>query len=126
MPAFNPMGQWFGLVPQEPLIVAAWGCRAILSGRTPGAQSIDIVPDRHQLWHSEDADPHAFLSWMRTKLSAWLESRCGQAYLDPGDTSQFRLDDGLCHAVASPRGSYGYLYVGAWQDEPEPHEQKAA
>jgi hypothetical protein len=109
MPEFTINKHWFGRKPPAGTsVVAAWGCRAILSGRGKD-QWVDILHDRQQAWFADEEHPsEAFVEWLKKGLSAWLNQKCGV----------FTFDDGLCHATASANASYGYFYVGAWMTEP--------
>ena len=120
MPVFDHTGHWFGLKP-EPAgisIVAAWGARAILAGRFGQQQQVDILPDRKQLWAPEGAsqtkEVDAFRAFLRNTVGPWLDRCCGSKWIDPSKDTVFTLDQGRFHAVASPKASGGYLYVGAW------------
>jgi hypothetical protein len=120
MPLFPTTIPWFGLQPPEDVpVVAAWGCRAILTGGV-GKQYIDVLWDRKQLWTPDGADVVAFTDWLQAAVGPWLIANCNQSWIDPASSKRFELDAAPYHAVASPRASYGYLYVGAWQAEPPP------
>lgn len=112
-------GYWFGRKPPDDIsVVAAWGCRAILSGR--GAhQHLDIPPDRMQLWAADETDITGFVAWLNADLSDWLMQRkCDQDQIDPTGATVFTLDAAPYFATACANASYGYLYVGAWMTAP--------
>jgi hypothetical protein len=119
-------GCWFGQPPPEGA-QAAYGCRAILSGRRE--QYVDVF-DRQQA--VPDPVPEAFAKWVSGRLSNWLHNeprtrrskafpdgkpaKNGIGWVDPGGDKMFTLDDGVFHAKACANRSHGYLYVGAWMD----------
>lgn len=111
---------WFGMTPpmrEREGVVAAWGARAILASESarwgqPARQRVDLLPDRQQA--VPDTVPAEFVDWLNTGLRAWLDSGCGEGWIDPGGVGVLRLEDGRFRAHACPSGSHGYLYVGAW------------
>jgi hypothetical protein len=110
---FPADADWFGLRPEtDGEIVAAWGARAILV-RSRKAQYVDLLHDRQQ---AMPYPPAEFVAWLDGPMMAWLKGGCGQSVIDPGSYETFRLDDGVFHAIASPRRSFGYFYVGAWME----------
>lgn len=108
---------WFGLrPPADAAFIAAWGCRAILSGRR--SQLIDVVPDRQSF--QPDTPPVEFARFLRNKVAPWLERNCDQRWIEPSGRDILSFDAGPMHARACPNGCHGYLYVGAWMDAPVP------
>lgn len=98
-------------LPVPPGAQAAYGCRAILSGRYPH-QTIDVVWDRQDA--APQPTPVAFDAFVNGPLSKWLQNRCGEKHIEPGGSDTFILDQGEFHARACANRSYGYLYVVAW------------
>lgn len=83
----------------------AWGARAIFRGGV-----VDLVWDRQA---GGDAD-----------LREWLNARgipqMRRMVADVGGSEdrEVRWTEGAYTIVANPRGSYGYLYLGAWREGP--------
>lgn len=113
--------QWFGRrPPQGTNVLAAWGARAILSGRGD-RQAIDLVPDRRQTWIPEGAAmPPEFQDFLVEKVAPWLDRNCDAegGSIDPGGADVMTLAEGPFHVEASPQRSHGYLYIGAWMMAP--------
>lgn len=127
---------WGRHVPQElhRQIAAAWGARAIYSGR-----QIDLLHDR-QSWYVDgfsidDNDPSSTRYGARQQamkpLMSWINKvglpflRKESKTLDPDESRVVSRDDGLFHIEASPQRSFGYLYIGAWQLKLTPAERAA-
>lgn len=90
----------------------AWGARAIFRG---GA--VDIVWDRQG--GSPDAD---LLAWLNARGLPQLRRLV--ADVGGSEDREVRWTEGPYTVVANPRGSYGYLYLGAWREgapTTEPH-----
>jgi hypothetical protein len=105
---------WFGLKPPSPASVqAAYGCRARLLGQGT-EQRINVVWNRQQTFPRPT--PRAFSDWIEGQLQMWLCMKCGNTSI-PRSNETFTLDDGPFHAIACPKLSFGYLYVGAWMDD---------
>lgn len=121
LPRFEIETVWFGRRPPAGAnTLAAWGARAILSGRGRANQGIDFVPDRKQLWTpAGQAVPPSFIAFIRDKVQPWLDAKCGAGWIDPGGRELYSLEHGAFRAEACAQNSYGYLYVGAWMLAPE-------
>jgi hypothetical protein len=122
-------GQWFGRrPPTETRLLAAWGARAILAGRAT-EQSIDILPDRRQLWTPDDGPvPEAFKRFLTEDVAAWLDRACDAegGSIDAGGAEVLFIETGDFRAEASAQRSHGYLYIGAWMKAPEPETAPAS
>src|SRR3954470_9932220 len=104
---------WFGIKPPEGVATKArYGCRAILHSRR---RHIDLVWDRKQA--EPQPLPPEFAVWLNTRLTDWLAAYCDQKFIDPAGHVEFVLTEAPFHAVASAKGSHGYLYVGAWMED---------
>ena len=97
----------FGLEIKDATTWIGW--RAI---HHPGKNWIDIVPDRIDSVGSK-ADRKRLLAWTNsgpwTRLTAWADTVSGSSeklFIE-------RSDDGTMILAASPKASYGYLYIGA-------------
>jgi len=124
----------FGRQP-PPEAVVAWGARAIYSIRSGRARqvkrtvagrtrrvfvqesivNIDLLWDRQRFAGDEPAIL-AFKKVVDEKLLPALRIRCAERGLPTNshDVVEIKTDDG-CTMEASPQGSYGYLYIGAWR-----------
>jgi hypothetical protein len=105
-------------------IAATWGARAIYT-----AQQIDLLPDRQSWWadgfSEDDADQtsveyenrsramKALRSWVNSKGLPYLRKMAKGLYTDENRTVE--LSEGKMHIEANPQGSYGYLYIRAWE-----------
>lgn len=105
-----------------------WGARAILEqGKhdyvgygekrklhwVPG--HLDLLWDRQSFVGQEDPDKQKFIDWVNGKVlpavRKWAETI-------PGDSREVFSFDGEGFVLkASPNGSYGYVYIGAWRKE---------
>lgn len=98
-----------------------WGSRCIFypSQYIPHARgkeytdaSLDVLSDRASC--SEEATED-FLEWVR----AQFKSRVFKQWLNSQSTSSsavYEHTEGSRHFKASPNRSYGYMYIGAWED----------
>lgn len=129
----EPIKLGWGLQPPASATFA-WGARAIYSLRnhdekffangkrrkTPKSvtvASIDLPYDRHEMVGGTDAERKALAKWLDTVGLKALNKCCRDAYLtgDSEDDVEF-FDDKRGYAIkASPRASYGYLYIVAYK-----------
>jgi len=56
--------------------------------------------------------------WINKKGMAKLRAACVKQYLSGDSADVVTIEEGLFTLVASPRRSYGYLYIGAWLRRP--------
>lgn len=134
LPVSMPLELAWGLQP-PPNTPLAWGARAIYqlgsheekffgngkrrkSPKTVTTASIDLLYDRQGTARDEsttsEADAKALSTWLNNVGLPKLRQLCVSEYLtgDSDDTVEFASDG---YAIkASPRGSYGYLYIVAW------------
>lgn len=130
---------WGLPVPTEAII--AWGARAIyklvneaaeyasprrvngrlerkLLHRAKTVASIDILYDRQDAASIPDADIDdrlAFERWINKSAIPALRRLCVKDYVT-GDSDQvIDISEGCYRMQASPRASYGYLYIVAWK-----------
>lgn len=90
-----------------------WGARAIL--RTGKPPVLDIVPDRQQVTAAAGLSSEPLLEWVnRTGLPRLMASEAfGELSIASCEVIEIR--DGQYTLLASPQGSYGYLYLTAFQ-----------
>lgn len=82
---------------------ASWGARAIFQdGR------VEIVWDRQGGTGDEE-----LISWLNAKGIKQLRKLAKDLASD--EDREVRYQDGEFVVAANPRGSYGYLYLGAWR-----------
>jgi hypothetical protein len=93
-----------------------WGARAIFH---PGTDyPIDLLPDR-QGYQSDALDPKPLLDWVNKFGLPELKKQRAFKNLDTSSREVVEVKDRQFTLLASPQGSYGYLYIGAWQYWPE-------
>lgn len=110
----------------------AWGARAIYSITTREVRvkngrrlrhsqsetiaTIDLLYDRQgTAGTGTDDERKALAAWINNKGLPALKRWCERHYITPDCEEKFELLDGSSYAlVASPRASYGYLYIAAW------------
>lgn len=110
---------WFGLAPPWDKALWAYGARAIyhtprtVGNRTARTADIDIPFDRGQFaWGLvSDARTRKALAKRVDKLIAKLRRECARVWLGGDSHDTVRLTDGELVLEASPRASYGYLYL---------------
>jgi hypothetical protein len=96
--------------------VRYWGARAIFHPDT--AYPIDLLPDR-QGYQSDELDPKPLLDWLNKFGLPELKKLPTFKNLDTSSREVVEVKQGQFTLQASPQGSYGYLYIGAWQYWPE-------
>lgn len=135
-PTENPLRPGWGFAPPpEVPAIAAWGARAIYSlprvnldpprrkrgARKPASRvrvpeaTVDLLWDRQG--SAGDADGMKLLQdWLNAPGGALqqLRQRCAKEYVTTDCDDVITITDGAFTLIASPRSSYGYLYIGAW------------
>ncbi len=108
-----------------------WGARAIFEGpRWEGygkttrfaAAYVDLVHDRQSLVGQEHPRKEEFMEWLNKialpALRKWAEG------VSPDSKDVFTVGNGVFVLKASPNGSCGYMYIGAWMirgfSQPQP------
>lgn len=121
--------EWGGTVPSAAPV--AWGARAIYKigsvevrftkagkrlkrPREVTEATIDILWDR-QSWHGEPAACKALSAWLNKKALPALRRECVARYITGDSDERVEIDGDGYKLVASPRESYGYLYITAWK-----------
>jgi hypothetical protein len=128
----------WGLPPRPGVrALAAWGARAIYKifterDRRTGRRippEIDLLWDRQEFKY-DALDPVAVKAckklqkWINTKGIKKLSRECSARFIT-GDCSEVvEVVDGDFMLIATPRASYGYLYIGAWISQSQPHSVK--
>ena len=106
----------FGIQPPQGTRVA-WGARAIFKpiSRKP---MIDILWDRQDAFGGKE-DREALVEWIKERGLPLIEAAIDEksSYSLSTSHEKFRLADSGYIIEASPQGSGGYLYIGAWHDE---------
>jgi hypothetical protein len=114
---------WFGRRPHEDLETKrAWGARAIYRfawNQIVGdyAPEVQTLGDR-QSYEGFDADPaadRAFVDWLNARALPEIKKRLVREFVTADGAEVVAWDDGPRHIEASPQGSHGYLYIGAWE-----------
>lgn len=104
----------FGRQPPKGVKVA-WGARAIFKPVSKNPM-IDLLWDRQDGFGS-DEDKKDLLRWVDTVGMPWLHEQIEDqdVYSISRSMSVFRLARDGYVIEASPQGSYGHLYIGAWK-----------
>jgi hypothetical protein len=111
---------WFGL--QAPgNAIASWGARAIVNAHTnprtyATTYGLDVLRDRMQ--STEGAEE--LTDWVDRVVTPRLRSAVKAGYwpvCNPRGEDVAGFDDGAFHFRCTPRRSYGYLYMVAWEGE---------
>jgi hypothetical protein len=132
--------QWGGPAPEG--VTLAWGARAIYSlkshdtkrgpsrftekGRKPGRVitkahtecMIDILHDRQSaigFTQPDNKERATFERWLNTKAIPAIKRACVKDYITGDDDRWVTFESDGYAIKASPRASYGYLYLTAWK-----------
>jgi hypothetical protein len=93
----------------------AWGARAIFKpvSRNP---MIDLLWDRQDAF-GDKAEREDLVEWVRARGLPWLEAELDNkaGFGTSMSHEVFRHEEGDYVIEASPQGSGGYLYIGAWK-----------
>ena len=122
-----PITLEWGLMTSPPLAASvAWGARALYTittrttnkrtGRVRMTASIGLLWDRMCAAGGTSADRKVLTDWLTKTGIPALERECARQYLtaDSSNTIEFTEDDFT--VMASPKRSYGYLYITAWRN----------
>ncbi len=120
--------QW-GLQP-PPTATMAWGARAIyklesittkrtrkVGGKvqrynaTTTEVTIDVLADRQGVVGGGPEDQQAMCSYINRRVIAQLRKHCRDKYLVANSEQTLSFNEGGYTVTASPRASYGYLYI---------------
>ncbi len=116
-------------------VTLAWGARAIYSWisvsrpikagsrlkNTTSEPSIDLLWDRMgwssfgEITEASKAATKALASWIDGVGIPELKKICRREKIQPDDTTKIEFSTGDYTIVASPNGSFGYLYIAAWK-----------
>ena len=105
--------QAWGLTPPTN-VTYAWGARAIYQNGT-----IDLLWDRQSMSGTcSEEERKELAAWLDDKALLYLRSLCRYGNGPDGSSAEVVevRGDGFT-LLASPRKSYGYLYLGAWPDD---------
>jgi hypothetical protein len=123
-------GHYFGIRPPDGITGAAWGARAIYrlrrervyrNGRPAknGAQrtvaEVDLVWDRQSWQGGSNTDRNRLKSWVNKHGLPALRRECAKQYITGDCAEVVTIERDGYVITASPRESYGYLYIGAWK-----------
>lgn len=114
-----------------PGVLVAWGARAICASNGRGlGHYLDVVHDRTKAVGADEhaADYDALSRWLAATGLKELRRRVADddAFLtDPRSDAVTEIRSDGFVLMASPRSSYGYIYIAAWP-EPRPAEEPAA
>ena len=91
-------------------VTHAWGARAIFHG----GSSFELLWDRQGFHCPDEKSAKRLSAWLNRKGLAALRKRLKVEGLTTQDDAVVRLEFDGHVILASPRRSYGYLYIGAW------------
>jgi hypothetical protein len=100
--------EW-GISPEREVGIA-WGARAIYKG----GSDIDLVWDRMGMQGGTEEQRKAFGKFLDKKGLPALKKLLKSQYLSTRDDKSVHLQLDGWFITANPRGSCGYLYIGAW------------
>lgn len=120
----------WGLTP-PPGVKAAWGARTIYTENTKAYEAnhtkagtkrkrgrvpnffVELVWDR-QGGAGRNEDLQALLAWVDDVGLPAVKKLCDEQFITPESDAVVSFCDENFEINASPRSSYGYLYIGAW------------
>jgi hypothetical protein len=124
-----------GIAAPERITGATWRARAIYSldartvphrhlrgGRyitehvTKLIATVDVLWDRQSITGGSPGDQKTLVDWLNATGLRELRERCTVSQLSPASHDQIQIRVDGFFLLASPRRSYGYLYIGAWRD----------
>jgi hypothetical protein len=133
------MNSWYGLQPPQSLPpgTPTWGARAIFSvtsskepvryksGPKKGQlklgeyrfalrYNVELLWDRQQ-FHGTDGKQ--LQDWINNKGLRLLKDQLHDNGISPSDDATVTVSDGCFNILASPKRSFGYLYIVAWQEK---------
>ena len=107
----------FGLRPNvEPLPSVYWGARVIFHP----PDGIDILWDRQQFNENDGTNKEAretLWKWIQEKGLPRLRKELRNQRITQRDHILVTVIDRRYTIIANPNASYGYLYLGAWQND---------
>jgi hypothetical protein len=105
----------WGLEP-PPSVPAAWGARAIYSwSKFSKSYIVDIVHDRRDMF----GDDKELWDWINNTGMKMLREKVNELRLGTDSEEMIEIRDSGFLLAATPRGSYGYLYIGSWRGNAE-------
>lgn len=129
-----PAWGWNGVEALPEGVTLAYGARAIYSLRVvqirrarytdyKSVATIDVPYDRQSLVPGAPTrEVKRFCAWINKALPR-LTKACERLGLTPDSRAEVTIERGGYKLVASPRASYGYLYIRAWRLPVEPPER---
>jgi hypothetical protein len=109
----KPIKLEFGISPPTG-ITAAWGARALYTWK--GGPQIELLWDRQSPYGPED-QRRTLCKWVNEKGLELLKKELDEKFITSKDDATVTVKDGPYTIVASPKRSYGYLYIGAWSND---------
>ena len=97
--------------------VRYWGARAIF--KPCDKYPIDLLPDWQSCQCQEGIDPKPLLVWIDTVGLKKLQAQPGFGRLTVDSVEVVEFKDKQFTIQCGPQGSFGYLYIGAWQYWPK-------
>jgi len=100
-------------IPAPESAKVSWGVRAIYS---PPA-GIEILFDRQGVSGEDEKERKRLIDWVNKEGLPGLKKILKKDFLGQDERRIVEFKGGGYVLKASPQGSYGYLYVGAWEEE---------
>lgn len=87
-----------------------WGARAIYDNNGRSEPGFGLLPDRQT---TDGEITQTFMDWVNKRALPWLREQIKSRYISTSSDEVLELREFKFYLVASPRASYGYLYIGA-------------
>ncbi len=104
---YDPPLHLFGIRPNRSALW--WGARAIYKG----GDDIDLLHDRQQMNGGTPEERTALSAWINAVGLPGIKAKLKVQRIGTRDRGPIRFEDAAYTLVADPRGSCGYLYLGA-------------
>lgn len=104
----------FGRYPENIQVKRFWGARALFNLKT--SYQIDIPYDRKS-FEGERENSQDFINWINKEFFEKLTKETNaKLYNNQDKIICIKSEDGKYQGEASCQGSYGYLYIGCWEN----------
>lgn len=105
----------FGLYPENTVPKSYWGARAIF---WKGSDYKLDIPRERQTFEGEKEDSKELMNWINSTFLIWLGKQADSNFYNHCQNKLITLDseDGRFHGQACSNKSYGYMYIGCWEN----------
>lgn len=101
----------FGRKAPDGTVGARWGARAIYDNRC----TVDVVGNRQGCEGGTEEERDALVQWINTYALGAMRKLVAAERLETSSRAVVKVERDGFRMEASPNGSYGYLYLGAWK-----------